>query len=85
LRGKGVMTSAGTLYAFMREKIEEVFRCRYSNYGSVSAIACEHPRKRGLWVAPWGCHVEIVDDRQPSSSREEGDILITSLANFAMR
>jgi phenylacetate-CoA ligase len=85
---RAIMTSAGTLYPFMREKIEEVFRCKvFNRYGSREAgpIACEHPGSGGLWVAPWGCYIEIVDEYgNPVPPGVEGDILVTSLINFAM-
>src|SRR3990172_5300720 len=85
---RAITTSAGTLYPFMREKIEEVFRCKvFNRYGSreVGDIACEHPGSGGLWVAPWGCYVEIVDEYDnPVPPGVEGDILVTSLINFAM-
>ena len=51
-----VMTSAGTLYPFMRQKID-AFGCRvFNRYGSREAgdIACELPEFYGLWVAPVG-------------------------------
>jgi phenylacetate-CoA ligase len=83
-----IMTSAGTLYPFMREKIEKVFQCRvFDRYGSreVGDIACERPGYEGLWVAPWGNYIEIVDsegNRVPEGT--EGEILVTSLTNYAM-
>jgi phenylacetate-CoA ligase len=83
-----IMTTAGTLYPFMREKIEGVFQCRVLNrYGSreVGDIACERPGYKGLWVAPWGNYIEIVDsagNRVPDG--HDGEILVTSLTNFAM-
>jgi phenylacetate-CoA ligase len=83
-----IMTSAGTLYPFMRATIEKVFQCRvFNRYGSreVGDIACERPGYEGLWVAPWGNYVEVVDDggnRVPDGT--EGEILVTSLTNFAM-
>lgn len=83
-----IITSAGMLYPFMREKIETVFQCQvYNRYGSreVGDIACERPGRGGLWVAPWGNYLEIVDGegrRVPDGG--EGDIIITSLTNFAM-
>ncbi len=83
-----IITSATMLYPFMREKIETVFQCKvYSRYGSreVGDIACERPGQRGFWVPPWGNYVEIVDSedkRVPDGC--EGDILVTSLTNFAM-
>jgi phenylacetate-CoA ligase len=83
-----IITSAGTLYPFMREQIEKVFKCRvFNRYGSreVYDIACERPGWAGLWVAPWGNFIEIVDrdgNRLPDGT--EGEILVTLLTNFAM-
>lgn len=83
-----IITSAATLYPFMRETIERVFQCKvYDRYGSreVGDVACERPGCEGLWVAPWGNYLEIVDsggNRVPDGTA--GDILVTSLTNFAM-
>jgi phenylacetate-CoA ligase len=83
-----IITSAGTLTPIARETIEEVFQCRvFDRYGSreVSDIAGECVMHRGLHVFPWGCYVEIVDDagnRLPAGA--EGNIVVTSLSNFAM-
>lgn len=83
-----VITSAGALYPFMREKIEQVFQCKvYNRYGSreVGDVACERPGQDGLWVAPWGNYVEIVDEKGiPVPDGTEGEILVTSLSNYAM-
>lgn len=83
-----VITSAATLFPFMREVIERVFQCRvYNRYGSreVGDVACERPGCRGLWVAPWGNYVEIVDhDGRRVPAGTEGEILVTSLTNYAM-
>jgi phenylacetate-CoA ligase len=83
-----IISSAGMLYPFIREKVEKVFGARvYNRYGSreVGDIACERPDRQGLWVAPWMNWVEIVD---PSGRRlpegNEGEILVTSLGNYAM-
>lgn len=85
---KAIITSAGTLYAWMRQKIETVFQCKvFNRYGSreVSDVACEKPGQQGLWVAPWGNYIEIVDDdNNHVPAGVEGNILITSLTNFAM-
>jgi phenylacetate-CoA ligase len=85
---RAVLTSAGTLYPFMRDKIAKVFGCEvYNLYGSreVSDIACEQPGLNGLWVAPWGNYVEIVDDAgQPVPPGTEGNIVVTCLMNYAM-
>jgi phenylacetate-CoA ligase len=83
-----IMTSAVTLYPFMRDTIEKVFQCKvFNRYGSreMGDIACEQPGFKGLWVAPWGNYVEIVDGdgyRVPDGT--SGEILVTSLSNFAM-
>lgn len=83
-----VITSAVTLHPFMRDAVERVFQCRvFNRYGSreVGDVACERPGYEGLWVAPWGNYVEIVDgegNRVPDGT--EGEILVTSLTNFAM-
>jgi len=83
-----IITSAGKLYPFMREKIEGVFQCRvYDRYGSreVGAIACELPGLNGMWVPPWGNYIEVVDQHgQDCPSGTEGNILVTCLNNYAM-
>jgi phenylacetate-CoA ligase len=85
---RAVVTTAGTLYPFMREKIAQVFGCEvYNQYGSreVSDIAFEIPGTEGLSVAPWGNFVEILDDHgMPVSPGDEGNIVVTCLTNYAM-
>ncbi|MDB6029905.1 MAG: phenylacetate--CoA ligase family protein [Verrucomicrobiales bacterium] len=85
---RAVVTSAGTLYPFMRAKIATVFGCQvYNLYGSreVSDMGCEIPGSEGLWVAPWGNYLEVVDDSgQPVPPGTEGNILVTCLTNYAM-
>lgn len=83
-----VMSTAATLYPHMRETIEAAFGCMvYNRYGSreVGDIACNRRGVNGLWIAPWGNYIEIVDDagnRVPDGV--EGNILVTSLTNYAM-
>ncbi len=85
---KAILTSAGTLHPFMRQKIETIFQCKiFNRYGSreVGDIACECKAHAGLHVFPRGCFVEVVDDEgQPLPRGVEGEILVTSLANYAM-
>jgi len=85
---RAVMTSAGTLYPFMRETIERVFGCRvFDRYGSreVGDMACEIPQCDGLWVAPWGVHIEVLDDAgNPVPDGIEGELVVTLLTNYAM-
>jgi phenylacetate-CoA ligase len=87
-RQRAMVTSAGTLYPFMRDKISQVFGCPvYNLYGSreVSDIGCELPGVQGLWVAPWTNFIEILDeDGSPVSPGEEGNIVVSCLTNYAM-
>ncbi len=83
-----IVTSAGTLYPFMREKIETVFQCKiFNRYGSreVGDIASECQAHQALHVFPWGNYVEILDDAgQPVPAGTEGNIVVTCLTNHAM-
>lgn len=83
-----VITSAGTLHDFMRQRIERAFRCRvFDRYGSreVGLIAGERPGVEGLWVPPWSTLLEIVDEQgRPAPPGTDGEILVTSMVNHAM-
>jgi phenylacetate-CoA ligase len=83
-----IISTAGALHPEIRKRVESVFQCRvFNRYGTREAgdIACERPDMEGLWVAPWGNFIEIVDEngnRLPDG--EEGELLVTSLSNYAM-
>lgn len=83
-----IITSAGTLHPYMRERIEQTFKCKvYNRYGcrEVGGIACERPGHAGLWVAPWCNFIEIMDEQNNRvQDGIEGEILVTSLTNYAM-
>lgn len=85
---RAIVTTAGTLYPFMRERIARAFGCNvYNQYGSreVSVMGCEVPGIDGLWVPPWSNFIEILDDDgMPLPDGEEGNIVVTCLTNFAM-
>lgn len=85
---KAILTSACTLYPFMREQIERIFGCKvFDRYGSreVGDIACECPEHNGLHVFPWGNYVEVLDDEgQPVPPGIEGNIVVTCMTNYAM-
>jgi len=82
------MTSAGTLYGLMRETIQRVFRAPvFNRYGSreVGDIACECEAHQGLHVCPVTHYVEILrEDGTPARPGEVGEIVVTSLTNYAM-
>ena len=89
IRGVGaVITSAGTLYPFMRSTIERVCAAPvFNRYGSreVGAIAIECDRHEGLHVATNIVHVEVLDERgAPAPAGTEGEIVVTSLVNRVM-
>jgi phenylacetate-CoA ligase len=85
---RALIATAGTLYDFMREQLEETFGCPVVNrYGSreVGDIAGECLHRRGLHVLPWCSHVEVLDDDdRPVGPGEEGDVVVTGLTNLAM-
>lgn len=83
----GVFTTAEKLYPNMREVIGEVFRCGvYDTYGlndgGVTAFECsEHA---GLHIDTDRSIMEIVDPDHRQVVQGQGEILATSLYNFAM-
>lgn len=85
---KAIMTSAGTLYPYMREVIERVFQAPvFNRYGSreVGDIACECQAHKGLHVSPLTHYVEIIhDDGTSAAPGEVGEVVVTSLVNYAM-
>lgn len=85
---RGFISTAEVLHDFMREEIEAVFGCPvYNRYGSreVGDIAGQCTELAALHVFPWSVYVEIVDDEgRPVPAGTPGNVLVTSLANFAM-
>lgn len=83
----GVFTTAEKLYPNMRKKIEDVFNCEvYDGYGlndgGVSAYEC--PEHSGLHIDTERSIMEVVDRGGLQLENGEGEILATSLYNFAM-
>lgn len=85
---RAIMTSAGTLYPYMREVIERVFQAPvFNRYGSreVGDIACECEAHKGLHISPLTHYVEILrEDGTPADRGETGEVVVTSLVNYAM-
>ncbi len=85
---RGVITSAGTLYPFIREEVERAFDCPvFNRYGSreVGSFAAERVPHAGLEVFTYTHLVEVVDAHgRPCEPGEEGDVLVTCLTNYAM-
>jgi len=84
---RAVFTTAERLYPNMRKRIGEVFGCDvYDTYGlndgGVTAFECaEHS---GLHIDTDRSIMEVVDSDHRQIARGHGEILATSLHNFAM-
>jgi phenylacetate-CoA ligase len=85
---KAIHLAAGTVYAFMRELIEDVFGCKaYNYYGSreVGAIASECQAQDGLHVMQEHTFLEVLNPQgEVCEVGEEGEIVVTTLENYSM-
>jgi phenylacetate-CoA ligase len=85
---KGIITSAGTLYPYMKEKVEKVFGCPiFNRYGSreVSGVAYSCNKTNHLHLNVFNQYIEILDDNlNPCHPGEPGEIYITNLNNYIM-
>lgn len=85
---KAIHSAAGTLYDFMREKIEDVFGCKvFNHYGSreVGPIASECNAHDGLHIMMDHTMLEIVNENgELCQAGEEGEIVVTTLNNYSM-
>ena len=80
-----VMTTAGTLYKHQKKLIEEVFNTIvYNRYGSreVGNIACSKGGDE-LYISRY-VFVEVLKENGEISTNGKGELLITSLINYAM-
>mgnify|MGYP006277902951 CR=1 FL=1 len=82
------ISSAGTLYPFMKQKIEEVFLSPvYNRYGTreVGNIACSAASHEELRISTDNVFVEVVNEQgEACKDGEEGEVAVTGLVNFAM-
>lgn len=84
---KGVFTTAEKLFPHMRKTIGDIFSCDvYDTYGlndgGISAYEC--PEHAGLHVDTERSIMEVVDNDGLAVEQGEGQILATSLHNYAM-
>jgi len=82
-----VFTTSDNLFPHMRRKISEIFNCEvYDGYGlndgGVSAYEC--PEHAGLHIDTERSIMDVVDSEGHQMDRGEGQILATSLYNYAM-
>ena len=85
---KAVMSSAGTLFPDMRERIGSYFNAPvFNRYGAreVGDIAAECSAHEGLHVNPLTHYVELLrPDGSPAKRGEIGEVVVTLLTNYAM-
>jgi len=84
---KFIYSSAETLRPFMRDLIEEIFKCKvYDYYGSreVGAIAGECPKGK-MHIFNFNNFVEVIDDNgNRVKTGEMGKVIVTNLHNYSM-
>ena len=85
---RAIVTTAATLYPWMRQAIESAFGAEVFNwYGSreVSGTAMECEAHKGLHVCIPVQQIEILrPDGSPTSPGELGEVVVTCLVNWAM-
>jgi phenylacetate-CoA ligase len=82
-----VFCGGGTLLPPMRDTIETAFRCPAVNYyGSreMGAVACFCPEGGNLHITSHSHVVEVVDEDGHPVFDREGELVLTSLTNYAM-
>jgi phenylacetate-CoA ligase len=86
-RPVAVLGGAGTLFPQMVPVIEQAFGVPPTNfYGSreMGDVACECTKSAGLHISMNSHRVEVLDARGHSVVGEDGDLVLTSLHNYAM-
>jgi phenylacetate-CoA ligase len=79
--------AGGTLYPHIVEAIERAFQAPVINfYGSreMGDIACQCKEKGGLHIAAYAQKVEVIDEVDRPIMEKNGELVITSLHNYAM-
>jgi phenylacetate-CoA ligase len=82
-----VFSGGGTLFPHMEQTIQMAFQAPVINfYGSreMGDVACECREKGGLHVSSHSHQVEIIDCHGKPVLEEDGEIVLTSLHNYAM-
>lgn len=82
-----VILGGATVYPYMAEVIERAFRCpAISAYGSreVGAVACQCLERSGHHIASHANVVETIDAAEEPVVGQDGELVITPLANYAM-
>jgi phenylacetate-CoA ligase len=87
IRPDAILTTGEILYSEHRKLIEEQFGCSvFDGYGSgeyvVGAFECEEHHGYHIFVE--GGIMEFVKDGEHASPGEKGELIVTSLCNYAM-
>ena len=82
-----VFCGGGTFFPLMQEAIEKAFRCPAINYyGSreMGAVACRCESGGSMHITSHTHVVEVVDSAENPIFDQDGDLILTSLTNYAM-
>jgi phenylacetate-CoA ligase len=82
-----IFAGATKVYEHTRKEIQEAFGAPVIDfYGSreFGDVACECEKRKGLHIASILNKVEVVDKNNNSVKEQDGDLIITSLMNYAM-
>jgi phenylacetate-CoA ligase len=83
-----VISSAGTLYPLFRQKMEDIYGCSaFNHYGTreMHNMAMECPEGKNLHISAFTHIIEVINENsQPCPPGVEGDLVITSLVEYAM-
>jgi phenylacetate-CoA ligase len=82
-----VFGGGGTLFPQMEQAIQEAFHAPAINfYGSreMGDVACECGEKAGLHISSHSHRVEVINGDDTPVMEEDGEIVLTSLHNYAM-
>ena len=86
-RPAAVFVGGGTIYPHVLESVGRAFGAPVVNhYGSreMGDVACQCPEREGLHVSAHSHKVEIVDRDGRPVVDQEGEVVVTSLHNYAM-
>jgi phenylacetate-CoA ligase len=81
---KGCLTSAGTLYPQMKQKIEQVFNCPVWNRYGGREVGDAAIGTDSLRLSVWNQYLEVVENGRSIKANKMGKVLMTTLNNYTM-
>lgn len=83
---KSINTTGEILFPYMREKIEEIFKCKifdsYSGEGGATAFEC--PTHDKYHISAEYAYTEIIPNKKLNMGNEKGEIVSTDFWNYAV-